>query len=252
MQGSETENYGFGLKQAHWVFLKELNSFFGSNLPPAVLGIVAFLCGLVSALLSLSQGATYEGITRLIFHMFYMIVIAAALFLSMSSFVSEKKQGTMELLYTLPVSDLEMVLGKFFMGGLFICFISVFMTVVYIIGIAEAPWYTAFSGGMGLIIVGLYAYSIGMFASSLTESYLLSLLIGTVIIFFIDIGGFLSGMLPSPAREILSHMHGLNQFIPFTRGRIPLKGTVFFLSLMTFFIFLTVRVLESRRWRGQN
>lgn len=239
-----------GLKRARWVFNKEVSSFFGSNMAPLSLGIVAFLSGLVSVLLSLSQGATYEGVTRLIFHLFYLIIIAAAIFFSMSAFVNEKRQGTMELLYTLPISDLELTIGKFLMGALFLTVISIALTIVYVAGIAEAPWYVVVSGAFGLIIVALYAYSVGLFASSLTGSYLAALLIALTIVLIIDVGGFMAGLLPSPAREIFSHMHGLNQFAPFTRGRIPLKGTFFFLSLTIFFLFLTVRVLESRRWRG--
>lgn len=239
-----------GLTRTRWILYKELTSFFGSNLAPIALGIVAFLCGLVSGLLTLTQGATYEAITSLIFHMFYIIIIAAGIFLSMSSFVNEKKQGTMELLFTLPVSDLELTLGKFLMGAVILTSLSVAMTLVYVVGIAEAPWYMALSGVIGLIFVGLYAFSVGMFTSSLTESYLASILIATAVVLTIDVGGFMSGLLPSPAKEILTHLHGLNQFTPFTRGRIPLRGTVFFLGLAGFFLFLTTRVLESRRWKG--
>lgn len=239
-----------GLSRSWWVFLKEANSFFGSSLPPLTIGIVAFMCGLVSVALANSQGATYEEITRFLFYIFYIIIMVAAVFLSMSAFVNERKQGTLELLYTLPVSDLELVLGKFFIGILFVTVLSVSMTVVYIVGIAEAPAYIAFSGILGLILVGLYAFSAGIFASSLTDSYLISLFTVTLALVIIDIGGFLAGLLPSPARGILSHMHALNQYTPFTRGILPLKGFVFFGSLIVFFLFLAVKALESRRWRG--
>ena len=239
-----------GLGKTRWILYREFSSFFGSNLPPLTLGLVAFLCGLVSVVLALSQGATYEDVTRVIFYFFYIIILAAAIFLSMSSFVSEKRQGTMELLYTLPVSNLEIVLGKFLMGLVLMTVISIAMTLVYVVGIAEAPWYMAFTGVVGLIVVGMYAYSVGMFASSITDNYLLALLIGATIIIVIDIGGFLAGLLPSPSKEILSHLHGLSQYTPFTRGVIPLKGVVFFTGTGAFFLFLCVKALESRHWRG--
>ncbi len=236
--------------KARWILYRELASFFGGNLPPLTLGLVAFLCGLVSVILALSQGATYEDVTRVVFYFFYIITIAAAVFLSLTSFVSEKRQGTLELLFTLPVSNLEIVLGKFLLGFLMMSVISIAITLVYVVGIAEAPWYMAVSGIVGLIVVGMYAYSIGMFASSLTDNYLLSLLIATTIVIVIDIGGFLAGLLPSPAKEILTHLHGLSQYTPFTRGIIPLKGVVFFSGLGAFFLFLCVKTLESRHWRG--
>ena len=96
--------------KAWWLFLKERSAFLGSNLAPISIGIVAFLCGLTTALphrLELSQ----QDLTRTLFHMFYIITLGAAVFLSMSAFVSERRQGTLELLYTLPVSDAQLVLG---------------------------------------------------------------------------------------------------------------------------------------------
>lgn len=238
-----------GFAKAWFVFLKEINSFFGSSLPPITLGVVAFLCGLLDAVL-ISPGATYEDVTRILYYMFYIIIIVAGLFLSMGSFVNERKQGTLELLYTLPVSDVELVMGKFFMGVMLVGSAALSMVLIYIVLISEAPWYMAGSGFVGLLLVGLYAYSAGIFASTLSDSYLISLLVGALIIGIIDIGGFMAGLLPSPAKGIFSHLHGLNQFTPFSRGVIPLKGSVFFLSLTVFFLFLSVKVLESRRWRG--
>lgn len=248
---AETKQAGIaGLGKARWILYREFSSFFGSNLPPLTLGLVAFLCGLVSVVLALSKGATYEDVTRVIFYFFYIIIIAAAIFLSMSTFVTEKRQGTMELLYTLPVSNLEIVLGKFLLGLILMSAISVAMTLVYVVGIAEAPWYMAFTGVIGLIFVGMYAYSIGMFASSVTDNYLLALLIAVTVVIVIDVGGFMAGLLPSPAKEILTHLHGLSQYTPFTRGVIPFKGAVFFSGLGALFLFFCVKSLESRHWRG--
>ncbi len=238
-------------RQARWIFLKEINSFMGSNLPALSIGIVVFICGLLSVLLVMTPGTTYEDIARVLYHLFYIFTLLAALFLSMSAFVNERRQGTLELLYTLPVTDLELVLGKFLMGAFLITGLVTGVTLVYVAGIAEGDWYVVVSGLVGLILTGLYAYSVGVFASSLSDSYLISLLIGGAILVLIDIGGFLAGLLPEPAKGILTYLHGLNHFLPFTRGVIPLKGVVFFASLTVFFLFLTVRVLESRRWRGQ-
>lgn len=236
--------------RAHFVFSKELASFFGSNLAPITVGIVSFLCGLVSVVLALSQGVTYDDVTRVIFYMFYIVIIAASLFFSMSAFAGERKQGTMELLYTLPVNELDLVIGKFLMGVSFISVIATGITIVYVVGIAEAPWYVAVTGIFGLLLVGCYATSISIFASSLTESYLLALLIAAAIALSIDVGGFLAGLLPSPIKEIFTHMHGLNQYNTFTRGIIPVKSVMFFVSMSALFLYLTVKVLESRRWRG--
>ncbi len=241
-----------GLSGARWIFLKEWSSFLGSNLAPITVGLVAFLCGLVSVVLGLTQGATYEDVTRILYYFFYIIVIVAGILLSMSAFVQERRQGTLELLYTLPITDLELVLGKFLMGAAFLSMVSTAITLVYVKFIGEAPWYIVGTGILGLILVGMYAYSVGIFASTLTDSHLVSLLVATVILAGVDIGGFLAGLLPSPAKDILTHLHGLHQFNPFSRGVIPFKGSIFFISLTVLFLFLSVKVLESRRWRGNS
>ena len=110
------------LIQSRWIFLKELASFWGSNLPALSIGILLFCSGILAFLLSQVAGMTYEGIATSRFRLFYFFVLLAALFLSMASFVSEKRQGTLELLYTLPVTDLELVIGKFLMGVVLVAF----------------------------------------------------------------------------------------------------------------------------------
>lgn len=240
------------LSVSRWIFRKEFRSFLGSNLPAVTIAVISLLCGLVSVLLATRGGMTLEGVTRSLFHAFYIFNIIAGLFLSMGAFVSERRQGTMELLYTLPVSDVEMTLGKFLMGVFLMGVLNLAMVVIYVLGIAESPLYMAFGGLIGLFLVGLYAYSVGIFASSLTDNYLVSLLLGGGILFAIDIGGFFAGLLPEPAKGILTHFHALHQYFPFTRGVLPLEGVVFFGSMIFLFLFLTVKVLESRRWRGQG
>ena len=236
-------------KRIYWIYYKELLSFMGSNFPAFSLGIIAVLCGLVT-IIPYQSDSTYEEIRRFLFHLFYILMLGSSLFLSMSAFVNEKKQGTMELLYTLPIRDYELVLGKFAFAKLQVFIIALFMSIGYIGFIANAPYYVVISGFLGLLLTGYYAMSVGLFASSLTDSHLLSLLIGALIIGFIDIGAFLAGHLPSPAKEFFSYFHGIDHFLTFTSGAISLRAVIFFLSLTGFFLFLTVRVLESRRWRA--
>lgn len=239
------------LQKAHWIFIKEVQSFMGSNLPPISVGIIMLWCGLASAMLGASPGVDMNKISMALYWVMYVGFILCFIFLSMSSFVSEKRQGTMELLYTLPISDAELVLGKFLFGMFGSAVLTVLLTGFYMIGIAGSPWYMVVSGSFGLFLVGLYVYSVGLFASSISNNYLLALLVSALIIISIEVGSFLSGLLPSPAKDILKHMHAFAQFKDFTIGVISLRSTVFFLSLTVFFLFSSVKVLESRRWRSQ-
>jgi ABC-2 type transport system permease protein len=239
------------MKKAYWIFIKEWNSFLGANLPPTVIGIMALMSGLVSVLMALSEGATNDDIVRAIFYYFYILMILSGLLLSMSSFVNEKRQGTMELLYTLPVTDLELVMGKFMMGAAVLSALATALSVVYVLIIAGASYPVFFTGLIGLILVGFYAFAAGTLSSAIFSNNLTSLLFGVLIVMLIDVGGYLAGLLPGSAREIFSYFHGLNHFTPFTRGVLTYKSIVFFISLISVFLFFTVKVLESRRWRGQ-
>ena len=237
------------LKKAWYVFIKEYQSFLGSNLPAFSIALMAFLCGFISVVLTFHADLNYKILRELMFHAFYVIMLIIPTFLAMSAFVIEKKQGTMELLYTLPVQEVSLVLGKFLMGFFFSLFISVSVVLVYLIFIAHTPWYIAISGVLGLILVACYSYSVSLFASSISNSYLVALLIAASILATVDIGGFLAGLLPDLPKTIFRHFHGYYQFLPFTKGVITFRSLIFFMSLTFFFLFTTVKVLESRRWR---
>lgn len=238
--------------KARFIFYKEMSSFLGSNLPPVSVGIITIWCGVICAILAGSPGANVNDITRALYWVMYIGFILCFGFLSMSAFVSERKQGTMELLYTLPVTDTELVVGKFLFGLFAVFFMTVLVSLFYFWGIAQAPWTLILTGSFGLFLAGLYVYSVGIFSSSLTDNYLLSLLYTALIVILIEVGGYMTGLLPSPVKEILKHIHAFHQFIPFTKGVIPFRGTVFFTSIIFFFLFMTVKVLESRRWRYES
>lgn len=240
------------LLRIRWILLKEFASFPGSGSPAISLTVVVFLAGLVSVVLGLSQGATYEQVTALMIRMFYILTLVASVFLTMNTFVAEKRQGTLDLLYTLPVTDFDLVTGKILMNFSVVAGLLLLLDAIYIVGIAETPLYQAFAAFVGLLTVAYYAVALGVFASSVSESPFMALLIAVGVIIAVDIGGFYSGLFPSPAREIFSHFHAFNQFLPFARGVIPLKGTVLFLSGGVLFHFLAVKALEFRRFRGWN
>ncbi|MBX7059414.1 MAG: ABC transporter permease [Leptospirales bacterium] len=238
------------LRVSAHVFRKEWASFLGSNLPVVALAVTMVACGLLNAIVQGQSGATYEQVARGLFYVYYVGIMIAALTLSMAAFVNERRQGTLELLYTLPVSDLELTLGKYAMGVISILVLAFLVVAINIFGVAEAPLAIAFTGFVGLLLGGLFYYSVGMFASSISDNQLVSIAAGFGLAILFEVVSFAAGLLPEPARSILTYPHGLNQFFAFTRGVIPLKGVVFFGSMTVLFLFLTVKVLESRRWRA--
>ncbi|HNE25273.1 MAG TPA: hypothetical protein PLG78_19015, partial [Leptospiraceae bacterium] len=72
---NQSNRLTFGLSRIKWIFIKEMKSFFGLNYPPVSLGIIALLCGIVSALLPSTPGTTYEDVSRALFYLYYVFIL---------------------------------------------------------------------------------------------------------------------------------------------------------------------------------
>ena len=171
--------------------------------------------------------------------------------LTMRLYAEEKKTGTIELLMTSPISSVEVLLGKFFA-----CFslysIIVSLTMVYFV-ILEAygspDWGPIFSGYLGYLFLGATFISVGILASALTENQIVAVLLsfGILLLFWlIDWSASFAG---PTAAKILQYMSFIEHLEDFQRGVIDSKDVVFYLSFSFFCLFLTTRVVESRRWR---
>jgi ABC-2 type transport system permease protein len=172
--------------------------------------------------------------------------------LSMRSFAEEKKQGTLELLFSYPVSELEVVIGKFL--GLFgTLLILVLPTVAYFF-LAQAVG-AAFeveallAGYGGLLLVGASFIAFGMFISSLTEHQSVSAGVGFVLLLFFWIVGWMADW-TSPALGVVFRELALTEhFMDLTRGIVDTRDVGFFVLFITFFLFATLCSLEVRTWR---
>ncbi|MCB1157801.1 MAG: ABC transporter permease subunit, partial [Leptospiraceae bacterium] len=200
-----------------------------------------------------NERSNHEEATIFTFLAFMLTIIIAMLILSMGSIVEEKSKGTLELLFSSPVSDLEIISAKF-LFGLSICFIiTVFINALFplfLIHFWQAPFYIIISGSVGIFLLGIFTYSIGIFGSSIASRQVISLLTSILIILFLWVLGFFSHLFSETTRKVLYHFHIFSHFIAFARGTIPFSGIVFFLSGSFFFNFLALKYLESRRWRG--
>jgi ABC-2 type transport system permease protein len=171
--------------------------------------------------------------------------------LTMRLYAEEKKTGTIELLMTSPISSVQVLLGKFFA-----CFslyaIIVSLTMVYF-AILEAygspDWGPIFSGYLGYLFLGATFISVGILASALTENQIVAVLLsfGILLLFWlIDWSASFAG---PTAAKILQYVSFIEHLEDFQRGVIDTRDVIFYLSFTFFCLFLTTRVIESRRWR---
>ena len=180
-----------------------------------------------------------------------VIFILLAPALTMRLIAEESKLGTIELLLTSPVRDWEVVLGKYVASLVFflaLVAVSTFYAVLLFVFASPDPG-PIYAGYLGLVLYGAAALSIGLLASTLTSNQIVAAVVAMGILlalFFADLAFGAVGGVPG---EIIGQMGLKSHFDDFDRGVIDTKHIVYYVSVTAFFLFLSVRALESRRWR---
>jgi ABC-2 type transport system permease protein len=188
---------------------------------------------------------------------FLGLLALLALFLmpmvTMGLFAEERKRGTMELLMTSPIGETDIVLGKFLASlTLFVVMLvptAAFMAYIWFHTDPAAPIRIVLSGYLGILLFGGCLLALGSFISSLTENQLIAgaLTFGLFLLLWaIDFG---SRGAESALGQTVQYLSVINHYEDFTRGIIDTSGLVYYLSFIGFFIFLTVRSIDSLRWR---
>ena len=231
------------------VFLKEFKAYFLS--PIAYIFITIFL--IVTNFLFF-QGffiinqADMRGYFSLLPWIFLIFVPA----ISMRSWAEEKKLKTLELLLTWPVNDLEIVIGKYLASFCFLA-ISLLLSITIPITIAilgNPDGGMIFCGYLGAILLGSAYLAIGLWVSSLTENQIVAFIVGILITLCLLLVGnpFVTMLAPSALVPLLTYLGLGNHFESIGRGVIDTRDIIYYLSIISFFLFLNIRSLESRKW----
>ncbi len=172
--------------------------------------------------------------------------------ITMRSWAEEKKIRSLELLLTWPVTDLQVVIGKFLASFLFLT-IVMFLSVTIPITIAYLgnPDMGPIIGGYtGAILMGAAYLAIGLWISSLTENQIVAFIVGVVVTFILFMIGnpFVTMAAPPALVPVLSYLGLGSHFESIGRGVIDSRDIVYYSSVIGFFLFLNVRSLESRKW----
>lgn len=177
------------------------------------------------------------------------IVIPA---MAMRSISEEYRSGTFETLMTAPVSDAQVVLGKY-LATLGFYLIMIAGTVIYpvIMQVFGNPdWGEVLAMYVGLVLLGVSFTAFSMFASSLTRDQAVAWILGAMPLMLLVLSVYsLARRFEGTVREILQQVNVMGLFSEFARGQIDTNAVVFFLASAGLFLFLTVKVVESRRWR---
>jgi ABC-2 type transport system permease protein len=250
---------------------RELRAYFNSPIAYVVLTIFIFLSGLfftqilsqvmqmglMSQMRAQQTGPQPMDMPGMISRGFLSTTSVILLFmmpmLTMGLFSEEKKRGTIELLLTAPLTDVQVVLGKFFGAAAFylIMLVSTWipMAVLYLYGSpASGPILAAY---LGLLLYGMAILAIGLFISTLTENQIVAAVLsfGTILVLWLV--DAVAQRADSPTTKgVFTYLSILNHLDDFLKGVLATSHIIFYVSLMLMALFLTYRSIDSLRWRG--
>lgn len=240
------------------IFQKEINSFFSSLIGYIVIGVFLVVLGLIMFVFADTSILSYNyatldqlfGIAPMIF----MFLIPA---ITMRSFAEEQQSGTIELLVTRPLNDLEIILGKFF-ACLGLVVFAIIPTLVYYYTVYNlgSPQGNLDSGAIigsyiGLVFLAATFVAIGLFASSLTQNQIIAFILATFLCFIFYWGFWFFSKLPGfvGKGDDIVQMIGIDyHYNSISRGVIDTRDVIYFLSLIGVFIMMTATSLERRKW----
>ncbi len=230
---------------------RELSAIFFSPIAYVVLGLFALGATLF---FFISFGPSAPAVTRETYFWIVWLLIFLAPAISMRLISDEFRAGTFETLMTSPVSDTQVVIGKW-LGAM--AFFTVLLTpllvhVVVLEVTAEPDYGPIITGLLGLLLVGGLYLAIGTLASACTENQIIAFLLT---VFVISVLTFMMYFLPQVegtpvwAKQAMFYMNVNEQFNDFNKGLIDIRNFVYFITGITMFLFLAVKLVESKRWR---
>ena len=249
--------------QAYWTLTRrELGGFFVSLTGYLIIAAAAFLMGLswVVMVEQLQSEPTPQPDTQLYYstQYFWLILLLATPVITMRLFALEKYSGTFETLMTTPVSELQVVLAKFTAALVF--YVLLWLPSLGCILILRqfindpAALDTGLLGStfLGIFLLGCLFMAMGCLASAMTRSQITAAMTSFTLGCTLFLLSFLPGRWAVVAgwqNDLLSHIALFDHMNDFARGLVDFRHVVFYLSLTVFFLFLTLRVVESRRWK---
>jgi ABC-2 type transport system permease protein len=172
--------------------------------------------------------------------------------ITMRTYSEEKRSGTIELLLTSPLTDLEIIVGKF-LGALALYAAMLLVTMLYMVmlfKISNPEWRPIAAGYLGLLLMGGCFLSAGLFISSLTKNQIVAGFLTFATFLMLWIINWIGESSGPTTRDIVAYLSIVEHFDDFARGIIDTKHVVYYLSFITFGLFLTAKSVDSERWRG--
>ena len=245
---------------------KELRGYFGSPVAWVMMGLFAVIFGVffnvyltyfVEDAMRSQFGAppqtnVNERLIRPLLQNASVLVLFLLPMITMRTYSEEKRSGTIELLLTSPITDVEIILGKFLGAvGLFAGLLAVTMLYLAVLfGLGQPELLPVVSGYLGLLLLGACFLSVGLFISSTTKNQMVAGAATFVVALTFWIINWFSDSAGPTVGPILTYLSITQHFEDFAKGVIDTKHVIFYLSFIAFGLFLTLKSVDSERWRG--
>jgi ABC-2 type transport system permease protein len=244
---------------------KELRSYFASPIAYIIIGFfllpfgVFFYLYLTAFVRASMQQAQFGGamninqqVIRYVLQNASVIILFIMPMITMRTYSEEKRSGTIELLLTSPLTDIEIILGKFFGAlGLYIAMLACTLLYIGILFVYGNPeWRPLFAAYLGLLLMGGAFVSIGLLISSTTNNQIVAGVVTFIVFLLFWIIGWFADTAGPTIGPLTSWLSITEHFDDFSKGIIDTKHVLYYLSLITFGLFLTQKSVDSERWRG--
>jgi len=235
------------------IFRRELGSYLRSPIGWVIVSVLLLVDGIMFQIFAMRGEMLSADVLERYFNFSSYFAGAAGLLLSFRLLAEERQNHSMVLLTTSPVRDTQIVLGKFFAALTFFALflvLSLYMPLLIKVN-GKITGAQIFVGYLGLFLFGATGLAIGLFASALTRSQLIALLVGASLIVVLGNVYQLATRLDPPVRDVMEQLDlwWVRFLGSFQRGILNLKDVVFYLASIYFFLLLAVKTLESKRWQ---
>jgi ABC-2 type transport system permease protein len=244
---------------------KELRSYFASPIAYVIIGLFALLFGwffyvYLTVFVRQSEQMMQMGrapnvnqeMIRGVLLNSAVIILFVMPMITMRTYSEEKRSGTIELLLTSPVTDWQIIIGKFLGAlGLYVAMLLVtmlYMVVLFVYGNPE--WRPIAAGYLGLLLMGGCFISVGLLISSLTKNQIVAGFLTFAVFLMLWVINWIGDASGPITREIVTYLSITEHFDDFARGIVDTKHVIYYLSFITFGLFLTAKSVDSERWRG--
>jgi len=244
---------------------KEIRAYFTSPIAYVVIGLYALLFGYFfyvmltlferQSMQMMQMGGTMN-VNQMLIAPVFMNAEVVLLFLlpmvTMRTYAEEKRSGTMELLLTAPLTDWQIILGKF-LGAMALFSAMLAITLVHV-GLlflfGEPEWKPIVTTYIGMLLMGGCFIALGLFISSLTKNQIVAATITFAAFLLFWVINWMGSFVGTTAQAVLAHLSIIDHFDDFAKGIIDTKHVIYYLSFIGFGLFLTAKSVDSERWRG--